>query len=120
MSGILSKQKEAVLMEKLLEEIAPLKRISTRRYRLEMIKCRMEYEDVEFAKRIVKKLLYGIFEKGIEEESISFSNCNLTDADCTALPFLSHVLGTLNAEGESELNEGTSNYVAEWKLCGTL
>ncbi|PFX24153.1 Protein NLRC5 [Stylophora pistillata] len=40
----------------------------------------------------------------------------LTDVDCTALSFLFHVFGALDAEGESEVNEGSSKRRAKWKL----
>ncbi|XP_022808463.1 NACHT, LRR and PYD domains-containing protein 12-like isoform X1 [Stylophora pistillata] len=115
MSGILSRQKDAVVMERLVEEIAPLRRISSlgRQPVILMFKCLTEYEDVEFAKRIVKKRHHDIF---IREGSILFYGSNLTDVDCTALSFLFHVFSALDTEGESEVNEGKSKRGAKWKL----
>ncbi|XP_022803779.1 uncharacterized protein LOC111341091 [Stylophora pistillata] len=113
MSGILSKQKDAILMEKLLEKVLRPRFSSAGRNRLEMFKCLMEYEDVEFAKRIVKKHHRDIFR---EEGGISFFCSLLTDVDCTALCFLLHVFGALDAEGKSKVKQGASKRGAKWKL----
>ncbi|XP_022794541.1 NACHT, LRR and PYD domains-containing protein 12-like [Stylophora pistillata] len=113
MSGILSKQKDAVFMEMLLEEISRLRGISVCRYRLLKFKCLMDYEDVEFVKRIVKKRRHDLFE---QEGSMLFCYSELTDVDCTTLSFLFHVFGALNAEEESEVSEGTSKMGAKWTL----
>ena len=86
MAGILSKKRNGELMEKLLESI--LSSSSTDRHLLSA-KCLSEYQDKEFAKKVIKnhphhysELLFG----------------NLNDVDCMAISFLLDVFSVLNEE----------------------
>ena len=88
MAGILSKKKDIVFMEKLLEV---LKRERNSRYGLlRLVKCLAEYKDKDFAKNFIKKHQYRPFTNDVFE--------NITDVDCIAVSFLLDVFGELNEE----------------------
>ena len=86
MAGILSKKRNGELMEKLLESILSS---SSSDSRLLRAKCLSEYQDKEFAKKVIKnhphhysKLLF----------------LYLNDVDCMAISFLLDVFSVLNEE----------------------
>ena len=86
MAGILSKKRNGELMEKLLESILSSSRSDSC---LLSAKCLSEYQDKEFAKKVIKnhphhysKLLF----------------LDLNDVDCMAISFLLDVFSVLNEE----------------------
>ena len=85
MSGILSKQNDEALMEELLEHI----QFSNN---LLIAKCLTEYQDKEFAKKIVMKRYNELCNN---DGVIEFEG--LTYVDCVAVSFLLDVISTLNA-----------------------
>ncbi|XP_022803640.1 NACHT, LRR and PYD domains-containing protein 12-like [Stylophora pistillata] len=96
MSGILSKQKDNVFMERILDGF------STEyffRRKLLTVYCLMEYEDKQFAKSIVEK---GYYEFCDRKGTIVFRN--VTDTGCTSVSFLLDVMSALNDDEESGRN----------------
>ena len=86
MAGILSKKRNGELMEKLLESI--LSSSSTDSHLLSA-KCLSEYQDKEFAKKVIKNHPHHYSE-------LLFRNLN--DVDCMAISFLLDVFSVLNEE----------------------
>ncbi|XP_066026771.1 NACHT, LRR and PYD domains-containing protein 12-like [Pocillopora verrucosa] len=101
MSGILSKQKdnefeEKLIINKFLNEVSfPSKGDNG----LLISKCLLQYEDIEFAKRIVKRF-HDIF--CIRNGCFDLCGFGWANVDCTAVSFALNVFGALNAENESE------------------
>ena len=94
MSGILSKEKDNEFVEKL---IISLTKTATKG--LLISKCLLQYEDIEFAKEIVKKFP-NVFCPRVGYFDLSgFERANV---DCIAVSFALNVFGALNAEDESE------------------
>ena len=90
MAGILSKEKNCELMEKLLEDISFL--FSSDKCLLLRAKCLSEYKDEEFAKNVIKNHPHHYSQHG----GLTFSRIN--DVDCIAISFLLDVLSALNEE----------------------
>ena len=86
MAGILSKKRNGELMEKLLESILSS---SSSDSCLLRAKCLSEYQDKEFAKKVIKNHPYHYSE-------LSFVNLN--DVGCMAISFLLDVFSVLNEE----------------------
>ena len=100
MSGILSKEKDNEFVERLIiEKILSVLSTSRTTKGLLISKCLLEYEDIEFAKEIVKKFrnvfcpLVGYFD---------LSRLASANVDCIAVSFALNVFAALNAEDETE------------------
>ena len=87
MAGILSKEKDRELMEKLLEQLPP-SRGHMNRHLLEA-KCLYEYQDKEFAKDHCRQ-------HPVRCEEIYFRD--ITDVDCIAISFFLDTISALNEE----------------------
>ena len=88
MAGILSKEKDGKLMEKLLKHVSPNKRDE----HLLQAKCLYEYHDKEFGKNYYRQ-------HPIRGEKIYF--CNTNDVDCVAISFFLDTISALNEEEPS-------------------
>ena len=86
MAGILSKKRNGELMEKLLESILFS---SSSDSRLLRAKCLSEYQDKDFAKKVINNHL--------DRYSYLFFS-HLNDVDCIAISFLLDVFSALNEE----------------------
>ncbi|CAH3137694.1 unnamed protein product [Pocillopora meandrina] len=109
MSGILSKLKdnefeEKLIIKKFVHEIGS---------GLLIYECLLEYEDIEFAKGIIKKF-HKIF--GIRDQDLSVYSFGMQYADCTVVSFTLNVFGALNAEEESEWSRITSLNLTHMKV----
>ena len=100
MSGILSKERDNKFVEKLIiQKILSVSSTNTTTKRLLISKCLLQYEDIEFAKEIVKKFrnvfcpLVGYFD---------LSRLASANVDCIAVSFALNVFAALNAEDETE------------------
>ena len=93
MSGILSKEKDSELMEKLLEALPSS---NDRKDILLRAKCLTEYKEKEFAKNVVKKHPKLFYSGG---NRIQFEK--VTDVDCIAISFLLDVFSSLNEEANT-------------------
>ena len=106
MSGILSKEKDNKFVEKLIiQKLLGVSLTDTTTKGHLISKCLLQYEDIEFAKEIVKKFrnvfcpLVGHFDLyGLER----------TNVDCIAVSFALNVFAALNAEDESEWSRITT------------
>nr|XP_058964301.1 NACHT, LRR and PYD domains-containing protein 1a allele 4-like [Pocillopora verrucosa] len=106
MSGILSKEKDNEFVEKLIiEKILSVLSTSRTTKGLLISKCLLEYEDIEFAKEIVKKFR-NVFCPRVGH--FDLSGFERTNVDCIAVSFALNVFGALNAEDESEWNRITT------------
>ncbi|XP_022806185.1 NACHT, LRR and PYD domains-containing protein 12-like [Stylophora pistillata] len=92
MSGILSKQNDKALMEKLIERLTHTS-LGERTAALISMKCITEYQHKEFAQNMIKKRYHQFF---INYEEVEFEDLN--DVDCIAVSFLLDVVSALNAE----------------------
>ena len=90
MAGILSKEKDGSLMEKLLEHLPPTG--DERDENLLEAKCLYEYQDKEFAKDHYRQ-------HPVHGEEIWFRN--ITDVDCIAISFFLDTISALNEEEPS-------------------
>ena len=100
MSGILSKEKDNEFVEKLIiEKILSVSSTIRTTKGLLISKCLLEYEDIEFAKEIVKKFR-NVFCPRVGH--FDLSGLRRANVDCTAVSFALNVFGALNAENESE------------------
>ena len=106
MSGILSKEKDNEFVEKLIiEKILSVLSTSRTTKGLLISKCLLEYEDIEFAKEIVKKFR-NVFCPRVGHFDLSgFERANV---DCIAVSFALNVFGALNAEDETEWSRITT------------
>ena len=109
MSGILSKLKdnefeEKLIIKKFVHEIGS---------GLPIYECLLEYEDIEFAKGIIKKF-HKIF--GIRNQHLPVYGFGMAYADCTVVSFTLNVFGALNAEEESEWNTITTLNLKDMKV----
>ena len=109
MSGILSKLKdnefeEKLIIKKFVHEIGS---------ELPIYECLLEYEDIEFAKGIIKKF-HKIF--GIRTQHLPDYGFEMAYADCTVVSFTLNVFGALNAEEESEWNTITTLNLKDMKV----
>ena len=91
MAGILSKEKDSELMEKLLEQLSP-NTCSKRNQHLLQGKCLYEYQDKEFAKDYYRQ-------HPVRGGMIWF--WDITDVDCIAISFFLDILSALNEEEPS-------------------
>jgi len=89
MAGILSKKKNGEPMEKLLESISSS---SSSDHLLLTATCLSEYQDKEFAKKVIKNHPHH-YSKRRKLEFLS-----ITDVDCMAISFLLDVFSALNVE----------------------
>ena len=87
MAGVLSKEKDGKLMEKLLEQL--LSNTSERNQQLLRAQCLCEYQDKEFAKDHYRQ-------HPLRGETICFRE--ITDADCIAISFFLDTISALNEE----------------------
>ncbi len=110
MSGILSKEKENVFMNKLLEALPSSN--GSKDIRLISAKCLTEYEDKEFAKFIIKKQhrRYSDGQGGLQFDM-------LTDVDCIAVSFL---LDTFSASNEEEAGKKHQTFAEETFIVKSL
>ena len=90
MAGILSKEKDKELMERLLEQLSL--DIRQRNHHLLQAKCLYEYQDKEFAKDHYRQ-------QGVLDEEVCF--IDITDADCIAISFFLDAISALNEEEPS-------------------
>ena len=107
MSGILSKQKDNEFEEKMIIHTFlsdDLWEKEAKRGHL-ISKCLLKYEDIEFAKGIVKRF-HGVFD--IRNGSFGLSGSRMGDVDCPAVSFTLNVFGALSEEKESEWNTITT------------
>ncbi|CAH3137856.1 unnamed protein product, partial [Pocillopora meandrina] len=107
MSGILSKQKDNEFEEKMIIHTVlsdDLWEKEAKRGHL-ISKCLLRYEDIEFAKGIVKRF-HDVFD--IRNGSFGLSGSRMGDVDCPAVSFTLNVLGALSEEKESEWNTITT------------
>ena len=97
MSGILSKQKDEFFMRALLERLDWMYSIRVgvlpKLPKLLKLQCIMEYQEKNFAQRIVKERFHQFCDR---DGVIEFEK--LAGADCTAVAFLLDVIRTLNAD----------------------
>ena len=87
MAGILSKEKDGELMERLLEQRSPT--IRETNHHLLQSKCLYEYQDKEFAKDYFRQ-------PPVLGEEIFFRD--ITDADCIGISFFLDTISALNEE----------------------
>ena len=103
MAGILSKEKDKELMERLLEQLSPNTR--QRNHHLLQAKCLYEYQDKEFAKDHYRQ-------HPVRDEEVCF--IDISDADCIAISFFLDTISALNEEEASTkhqtLPSGTSTF----------
>ena len=100
MAGILSKEKDSELMEKLLEQLSPNTCIEPNQHLLPG-KCLYEYQDKEFAKDYYR-------EHPVRGGNwICFSG--ITDVDCIAISFFLDILSALNEEEPSKRQQTSSS-----------
>ena len=107
MSGILSKQKDNEFEEKMIIHTFlsdDLWEKEAKRGHL-ISKCLLRYEDIEFAKGIVKRF-HGVFD--IRNGYFGLSGSRMGDVDCPAVSFTLNVFGALSEEKESEWNTITT------------
>ena len=106
MSGILSKEKDNEFVKKLIiKKILSVSLSDTTTKGLLISKCLLEYEDIEFAKEIVKKFR-NVFCPRVGHFDLSgFERANV---DCITVSFALNVFGVLNAEDESEWSRITT------------
>ena len=107
MSGILSKQKDNEFEEKMIIHTFlsdDLWEKEAKRGHL-ISKCLLRYEDIEFAKGIVKRF-HDVFD--IRNGSFGLSGSRMGDVDCPAVSFTLNVFGALCEEKESEWNTITT------------
>ena len=90
MAGILSKEKDKELMERLLEQLSPNTR--QRNHHLLQAKCLYEYQDKEFATDHYRQ-------HPVRDEEVCF--IDITDADCIAISFFLDTISALNEEEPS-------------------
>ena len=109
MSSILSKLKDNEFEEKLIVK----KFVHEVGRGLPIYECLLEYEDIEFAKGIIKKF-HKIF--GIHNQHLAVYSFGMMYADCTVLSFTLNVFGALNAEEESEWNTITTLNLKDMKV----
>ena len=112
MSGILSKQnnnefEEKLIIHKFLSDDL-LADEATRGHLIS--KCLLQYEDIEFAKGIVKRF-QDVF--CINDGCFDLSYVDIASLDYAAVPFTLNVFGALNAEDESEWSR-----ITELRLTG--
>ena len=112
MSGILSKQKDNEFEEKLIiHKFLSDDSLADEATRGHLIsKCLLQYEDIEFAKGIVKRF-QDVF--CIYDGCFDLSNVDIASLDYAAVPFTLNVFGALNAEDESEWSR-----ITELRLTG--
>ena len=112
MSGILSEQKDNEFEEKLIiQKFLSDDLLADEDTRGHLIsKCLLQYEDIEFAKGIVKRF-HDVF--CIYDGCFDLSNVDIASLDYAAVPFTLDVFGALNAEDESEWNR-----ITELRLIG--
>ena len=112
MSGILSEQKDNEFEEKLIiQKFLSDDLLADEDTRGHLIsKCLLQYEDIEFAKGIVKRF-HEVF--CIYDGCFDLSNVDIASLDYAAVPFTLDVFGALNAEDESEWNR-----ITELRLIG--
>ena len=109
MSSILSKLKDNEFEEKLIVK----KFVHEVGTRLPIYECLLEYEDIEFAKGIIKKF-HKIF--GIHNQDLPVYSFGMAYADCTVLSFTLNVFGALNAEEKSNWNTITTLNLKDMKV----
>ena len=112
MSGILSKQKDNEFEEKLIiQKFLSDDLLADEATRGHLIsKCLLQYEDIEFAKGIVKRF-HDVF--CIYDGCFDLSNVDIASLDYAAVPFTLDVFGELSAEEESEWSR-----ITELRLIG--
>ena len=112
MSGILSKQKDNEFEEKLIiHKFLSDDLLADEATRGHLIsKCLLQYEDIEFAKGIVKRF-HGVF--CINDGCFDLSDVDIASLDYAAVPFTLKVFGELSAEEESEWSR-----ITELRLTG--
>ena len=107
MSGILSKQKDNEFVEKLIINKFLSDDLSADECTRGLLisKCLLQYEDIEFAKGIVRRF-HDIF--CIRNGRFDLSRVGMAYVDCPVVSFPLNVFGALNAEEESEWNRITT------------
>ena len=90
MAGIMSKEKDEELMERLLEQLSSNTR--QRNHYLLQAKCLYEYQDNEFAKDHFRQ-------HPVHDEEVCF--IDITDADCIPISFFLDTISALNEEEAS-------------------
>ena len=107
MSGILSKQKDNEFVEKLIINKFLSDDLSADECTRGLLisKCLLKYEDIEFAKGIVRRF-HDIF--CIRNGRFDLSRVGMAYVDCPVVSFTLNVFGALNAEEESEWNRITT------------
>ena len=107
MSGILSKQKDNEFVEKLIINKFLSDDLSADECTRGLLisKCLLQYEDIEFAKGIVRRF-HDIF--CIRNGRFDLSRVGMAYVDCPVVSFTLNVFGALNAEEESEWNRITT------------
>ena len=98
MAGILSKEKDRELMERLLEQLSSNTR--QRNHHLLQAKCLYEYQDKEFAKDHYRQ-------HPVHDEEVCF--IEITDADCIAISFFLDTISALNEEEPSTRHQTLSS-----------
>ena len=96
MAGILSKEKDRKLMEKLLEQVS--RETGERNRHLLEAKCLYEYQDKEFAKKYYRQ-------HPVRCEEICFRS--ISDVDCIAISFFLDTISALNEEEEPNTRHQT-------------
>ena len=104
MAGILSKEKDGELMERLLKQLSSNTR--QRNHHLLQAKCLYEYQDKEFAKDYYRQ--HPVRDKEF---------INITDVDCIAISFF---LDTITALNEEEPNTRHQTLPSGKAPCGTV
>ena len=87
MAGILSKEKDGELMERLLEQLSPTTRQTN--HHLLQAKCLYEYQDKVFATDHYRQ-------HPVRDEEVCF--IDITDADCIGISFFLDTISALNEE----------------------
>ena len=106
MVGIMSKEKDGELLERLLKQLSLNTR--QRNHHLLQAKCLYEYQDKEFAKDYYRQ-------HPVRDEEIWF--INITDVDCIAISFF---LDTITALNEEEPNTRHQTLPSGQPPCGTV
>ena len=107
MSGILSKQKDNAFEENLITDTFLSDNLMANEATRGLLvsKCLLQYEDIEFAKGIVKRFHDKFC---ISNRFFDHSGPGRRNVDCTAVSFALNVFGALSAENESEWNTITT------------
>nr|XP_058964288.1 NACHT, LRR and PYD domains-containing protein 12-like [Pocillopora verrucosa] len=124
MSGILSKEKDNEFVEKLIiKKILSVSSTIRTTKGLLISKCLLQYEDIEFAKEIVKEFRNVFCPR---DGYFDLSGSRRADVDCITVSFALMVFGELNAEEKSEwsrittLNLSLQNVTNFASLCQAL